>query len=100
MNALQYIKWYGIDDAKYIIKEKIYCHDHEFTMEALQDLVESVDIIKDLDGIKGAKGTLYNLVQLGWDEFEHRYIDNWMCTKPRLEQAIADYESIYGEGNE
>ncbi|HAV3769810.1 TPA: hypothetical protein RP383_003872, partial [Acinetobacter baumannii] len=61
----------------------------------LKQFVESLEIINDLDGIKGAKDTLYTLVQLGWDEFEHRYIDNWFCTKIRLEQAIADCESIY-----
>lgn len=60
----------------------------------LKRLIESLDIIDDLEGIKGAKGTLYNLVQLGWDEFEHRWIDNWTCTKERLERAISDYESI------
>ncbi|MDC5478921.1 hypothetical protein OHW97_01905 [Acinetobacter baumannii] len=67
---------------------------------SLKRLVESLDIIKDLGGIKDAKGTLYNLVQLDWDEFEHRYIDNWMCTRPRLERAIKDHGSIYGGGGD
>lgn len=61
----------------------------------IKRLVESLEIIEELDGFKGAKDTLFNLVQLGWDEFEHRYIDNWKCTKERLVQAIRDYESIY-----
>jgi hypothetical protein len=90
MNALQFIKWHGIDDARYIIKEKIYCHDHEFTMEALQDLVESVDLITKVGGIKKAKEMLAL--------FEDRKgrSDNYMP----LFRAAQDYESIYGEGNE
>lgn len=60
----------------------------------LKQLVESLEIISVLDGVKGAKDTLYNLVQFGWSESEHRWIGNWSCTKERLEQAIADAESI------
>ncbi|HGF9505377.1 TPA: hypothetical protein ACJEU7_002599 [Acinetobacter baumannii] len=76
------------------------CHsgniqDDDLIIADLNRLVESLEIIKDLNGIKGAKDTLYNLVQFGWDKFEHRYIDNWTCTKTRLEQAIFDYQLIY-----
>ena len=69
-------------------------------IEDLKRLVESLDIISDLDGIDAAKGTLDELIKLDWDEFEHRWIDNWMCTRPRLERAIKDHESIYGGGDE
>ena len=69
-------------------------------LEDLKRLVESLDIISDLDGIDAAKGTLAELIKLDWDEFEHRWIDGWRCSKRQLKLAIGTYESIYGGGDE
>lgn len=104
MNAQQFIKDHGLEKARDVVAASanalVQCKDDStFHVNDLKCLVESVDIIKDLEGIEGAKGTLTELVKLDWDEFEHRWIDGWMCTKSRLEQAITNYESIYGEGD-
>ncbi|MDC5214632.1 hypothetical protein OHW69_08165 [Acinetobacter baumannii] len=85
--------WIGDEDSESLVDDSV-------DLSGLKRLVDSLDIIDALEGIKGAKGTLYNLIQLEWDEFEHRYIDNWTCTKERLEHAIRDHESIYGGGDE
>ena len=116
MNAIKYIKDHGVEKAREVVKgaparanwyqvkgkysNDLYSCNHELYGEAimlsdLKRLVESIDIIKDLDGIDGAKKTLAELIKLEWNEFEHRWIDDWSCTKPRLEQAITDYELIY-----
>ena len=117
MRAEQFIKDHGLEKAREVVegapewatvldtdvndyyRSSVVTHK-DVDLKELKRLVESVDVIKDLEGIKGAKGTLAELVKLDWDEFEHRWIDGWMCTRSRLEQAITDYESIYGEGNE
>lgn len=80
------------------ISELETIYEHVVNLSDLKRLVESLDIINDLGGIDAAKGTLAELIKLDWDEFEHRWIDNWMCTRPRLESAIKDHESIYGGG--
>ncbi|RYL19989.1 hypothetical protein [Acinetobacter baumannii] len=121
MKPEQFIREYGVDKARevvegapnsanvYDIDNNEYADTREDTfglscnligLRSLGRLVVSLDIIDALEGIKGAKGTLYNLIQLEWDEFEHRYIDNWTCTKERLEHAIRDHELIYGGGDD
>lgn len=121
MKPEQFIRDWGLPEAKRIINESpewasewcMDCKDYInycdsdvvsdcescVSIAGLERLVESLDIISDLDGIDAAKGTLAELIKLDWDEFEHRWIDNWMCTRPRLEQAIRDHESIYGGGH-
>ncbi|MDC5195537.1 hypothetical protein OHW50_00250 [Acinetobacter baumannii] len=110
MKPEQFIREFGVEKARAVIQTQSNHKDYAFKQYGkatqtvdyadLKRLVESLEIINDLGGIKGAKGTLYNLVQLDWDEFEHRWIDNWMCTRPRLESAIKDHESIYGGGGD
>ncbi|MDC5443930.1 hypothetical protein NRA37_06840 [Acinetobacter baumannii] len=108
MKPEQFIREFGLDKAREVVEAAIDGSTHAIYKQAdglinlrdLKRLVESLDIIDALEGIKGAKGTLYNLIQLEWDEFEHRYIDNWTCTKERLEHAIRDHESIYGGGDD
>lgn len=56
-------------------------------ISSLKRLVESVDIIKFHEGINGAK-LIYKL-----RPSDAEGVDLWV----RLAQAIADYESIYGE---
>ncbi|WP_151981636.1 hypothetical protein [Acinetobacter guerrae] len=108
VDEILFVAEFGIERAKAVVegaglRHKSFTppsmyHLYEITgtvnLEELKQVVESVEIVKELDGIKGAKATLYNLVQLDWAEFEHRYIDNWTCTKDRLQKAIADYELI------
>ncbi|MFA3634511.1 hypothetical protein KWD68_03910 [Acinetobacter baumannii] len=116
MKPEQFIREYGVKKARdvvegapdwadvYLIPMSEYTFiavlptetDDFVSLSILKRLVESLDIISDLDGIDAAKGTLAELIKLDWDEFEHRWIDNWMCTRQRLESAIKDHESIYG----
>lgn len=100
MNAIKFIQQHGIDKARGCIEEasayggfwvnaktmelsnQIPSYD-AVSIPDIQRLVESVDLVKRYGGIAEAK-TIHN------DEF-------W-CERAfeRLEQAIADYESIYG----
>ena len=103
MEAIDFIKKHGVDKAREVVDKNHECHMPEvfkYWSEQLQDfvlapkyasclvsdlkrLVESVDLVKRYGGIAEAK-TIHN------DEF-------W-CERAfeQLEQAIADYESIYG----
>ena len=103
MNANQFIKDHGVDKAREVVDKHHECYMPEvfkYWSEQLHDyvlapkyapclvsdlkrLVESVDLVKRYGGIAEAK-TIHN------DEF-------W-CERAfeQLEQAIADYESIYG----
>lgn len=89
-------EWHDSDCSTEAELIESYGSDFVVNLAELKRLTESMGIISDLEGIKGAKGTLAELVKLDWDEFEHRWIDNWMCTRARLEQAISDHEAIYG----
>ncbi|MDS7927619.1 hypothetical protein [Acinetobacter sp. V115_6] len=110
MKPEQFIREFGEKKARAVIQTQSNHKDYVFKQYGkatqtvdyadLKCLVESLDILSDLDGIDAAKGTLAELIKLDWDEFEHRWIDNWMCTRPRLERAIKDHESIYGGGYE
>lgn len=57
----------------------------------LQRLVESVDLVKSYGGLMQAKMDIRYL-DIDWDYDSPRRV--------RLDTAISDYESIYGEGNE
>jgi len=65
MNAIECIKWFGVDHAKYLIKEKINAHDHEFTLDDLKRIVEDIDLLVEhslsgcwgIDDIYGIEGT-------------------------------------------
>lgn len=104
MNAINFIKQHGVDKARKVIdgapEWAIFwitqgeyhismlsfpsmAGHHSFLISDLKRLVESVDLVKRYGGIAEAK-TIHN------DEF-------W-CERAfeQLEQAIADYESIYG----
>lgn len=105
MKAFEFIKDAGIVKAREVVAASanalVQCKDgSKFHVNELKRLVESIDIIKDLEGLKPSISALKDLNELGWNSFEHRWIDDWSCTKARLEQAISDYESIYGGGDE
>ena len=70
-------------------------YDQAIDLSEIKELVKSLEIINDLEGLKQSKSALRELNELGWNSFEHRWIDNWTCTKERLEQAISDYEDVY-----
>jgi len=63
---------------------------HLIDLRILKRLVESVDLITKIGGIENAK------------TFDEKciYCVEHFTNLERLKQAIADYESIYGEGNE
>ncbi|HEE5342646.1 hypothetical protein ABTE27_07580 [Acinetobacter baumannii] len=91
MKPEQFIRWYGIEDAKYLIEQNINCNDFEFSLDDLKRLVESVEIIQFWHGIEWCKGLVedYKEEPIHKESYGHRII-----------QAIADYESIYGGGDE
>lgn len=111
MRAEQFIKDHGVEKAREVVSgaselwfaydahDQVYMRcgdiqdgysiaDYEdcFLLDDLKRLVESVDIVNKLNGIKEIK-RIYET-----RPFDLAYSD--------LKQAIADYESIYGEGNE
>jgi len=104
MNAQQFIKDHGLD----AVRDAIYEADvygglwintktlelshfipsgDSVSVTELQRLVESVDLIKSCGGIENVKD-------------ENPIGDFPSEIEQRLPQAIKDYESIYGEGNE
>lgn len=86
MKPEQFIRWYGIEDAKYLIEQNINCNDFEFSLDDLKRLVKSLGIIDELGGIEEVK-RIYS-----GRPFELAYSD--------LGQAIHDHETIYGGGDE
>lgn len=85
MKPEQFIRWYGIEDAKYLIEQNINCNDFEFSLDDLKRLVKSVDLVGEHYTVERAK----------------IYADSPYTApevKQALERAIADYESIYGGG--
>lgn len=66
----------------------------------LEGLVGSLDLVKELGGIKSAKETLADICQLNWNEFEGKVLAKWTSAKKRLERSIKDHESIYGDDHE
>ncbi|EMD2448184.1 hypothetical protein V3946_001568, partial [Acinetobacter baumannii] len=77
--------WFGIEDAKYLIEQNINCNDFEFSLDDLKRLVESVDLVDSLGGLKAARSEAHK--------------DCFVYNQPLL-AAIAAYESIYGGGHE
>ncbi|MEN8314435.1 hypothetical protein ABFO81_13030 [Acinetobacter baumannii] len=86
MKPEQFIRWFGIEDAKYLIEQNINCNDFEFSLDDLKRLVKSLGIIDELGGIEEVK-RIYS-----GRPFELAYSD--------LGQAIHDHETIYGGGDE
>ncbi|MCO9026463.1 hypothetical protein [Acinetobacter baumannii] len=87
MKPEQFIRWFGIEDAKYLIEQNIKCNDFEFSLDDLKRLVESVDLVEKFGGIAAARNSLISM--------SNGFVD---CT--RIIQAIRDHESIYGGGDE
>ncbi|MDH2667664.1 hypothetical protein QDR98_17255 [Acinetobacter baumannii] len=92
MKPEQFIRWFGIEDAKYLIEQNINCNDFEFSLEDLKRLMESLDLIKFYDGIEKAKLKLAMCTCLSGRPPHPREVE--------LRQAIRDHESIYGGGDE
>ena len=111
MRAEQFIKDHGVKKARELLKRlhELGCPDdmqitvingmwnrtaNGFTYPDLKRSVESVDQIDAFDyGLAEAKDLLNNMKRS-----KEEYTINFEV--PAFEQAIADYESIYGEGNE
>ncbi|MCU4593299.1 hypothetical protein KTJ25_16135 [Acinetobacter nosocomialis] len=83
MKPEHFIRWYGIEDAKYLIEQNINCNDFEFSLDDLKRLVESVDRVNAFGGLKDAKA----VVKMGK---HYKY----------LKAHISNYESIYGGGDD
>lgn len=88
MKPEQFIRWYGIEDAKYLIEQNINCNDFEFSLDDLKRLVESVELVEVCGGLVEAKKKM-NSESLRSATIE--YV---------LYKAIRDHESIYGGGDE
>lgn len=91
MKPEQFIRWFGIEDAKYLIEQNINCNDFEFSLEDLKDLATSVEIVELFESIEGAKDAHKN--GLG---FHSVLIGGYEIPIARLGDAIKDHESIYG----
>jgi len=59
---------------------------------------DDLEFIKDLGGIKAARETLVEIQGFDWSSFEGVVLQKWTSARKRLEQAIAEYESVYGVG--
>ena len=96
MNAIQFIKDHGVDEARevvegapewasyfdgYLYSEKWF-HGNSILISEINSLIESVDLVTRYGGIAEAK-TLHQ--DEFWDEVAFKI----------LEQAIADYKAIY-----
>ena len=109
MNAIQFIQQHGVDKARDVVEDapewaifwisRNQYHGSVITFPNMTDhysvdlvelkrLVESVDHINALDGIDIAKKLLARINKHGSQYAE-------LFKRPTLEQAIADYESIY-----
>ena len=102
MNAIQFIKHYGINTAIRITEDSknddfwdtetgFYTDQKSESCVCLSDLkrlVESVDLVKSYGGVINAQHEIKYL-DLDWDYDSPRVV--------RLKQAIADYEAIGGE---
>lgn len=95
MKPEQFIRWFGIEDAKYLIEQNIKCNDFDFSLEHLKRLVESLDCIVQLGGLSKAKDHLDYLISFG---SEFAGVSKQEISE--LQQAIRDHESIYGGGDE
>ncbi|HFG7032446.1 hypothetical protein [Acinetobacter baumannii] len=87
MKPEQFIRWFGIEDAKYLIEQNINCNDFEFSLDDLKRLVESVELVEVCGGLVEAKKKM-NSESLRSATIE--YV---------LYKAIRDHESIYGGGH-
>ncbi|MCL8261812.1 hypothetical protein [Acinetobacter baumannii] len=101
MQAQQFIKDHGLERAREVVASgadsftfvlnngirRIY---KSVSVTSLKRLVESADLIKSYGGLMQAKMDIRYL-DIDWDYDSPRRV--------RLDTAIADYESIYGEGN-
>lgn len=85
MKPEQFIRWYGIEDAKYLIEQNINCNDFEFSLDDLKRLVESLDLVESYGGAQEAE----------WHISEQDDLPEYCY---RLRAAIDDHESIYGGG--
>ncbi|MFW2004456.1 hypothetical protein ACG9ZC_04145 [Acinetobacter baumannii] len=92
MNAIQFIRNYGIDEAREKIDDCDFLGAESFNwcgvdvdLIDLKRLVESIDLVNSLGGIKAARSEAHK--------------DCFVYNQPLL-AAIAAYESIYGGGDE
>lgn len=72
MNAIEFVKKYGVEQAREVGR-----------------LVSSITIIQDIGGIDAAKAQ-HRRAKYSW------FFGELMMAR-KLEKAIADYESIYGD---
>ena len=111
MNATDFIKHYGLNTAIRIIEDSknddfwdtetaFYTDKNSEScvcLSELKHLVESMDLVNCNGGWNGAKNTI-TLFQSSLDLGLYHGVDGVDAEVeiPRLKQAIADYESIYG----
>ncbi|NUG21184.1 hypothetical protein [Acinetobacter lactucae] len=122
MNATQFIKDHGIKKARGVVErsasakwadyynistdsvgtagrgfsEQLCLHNNKYVLLSdIKRLVESVDLITKVGGLKDAKEE-----HVKWMHTPDLHTYRIGVSVERLAQAIKDYESIYGEGNE
>lgn len=114
MNAIQFIKEHGVDKAREVVEgapewamsinfnngmyySRMEHKKGDTFLYDIKRLVESVDLVNCNGGWNGTKNTI-TLFQSSLDLGLYHGVDGVDAEVeiPRLKQAIADYESIYG----
>ena len=111
MNAINFIQQYGVEKARKVVSgapelaEYYSTIDGEYylieinavNLRQLKRLVESVDLVNCNGGWNGTKNTI-TLFQSSLDLGLHHGVDGVDAEVeiPRLKQAIADYEQLFG----
>ena len=111
MNAIQFIKEHGVEKAREVVEgapdlaeyystidgEYYRIELHAVNLRHLKRLVESVDLINANGGLNGTKNTV-KLFQSSLDLGLYHGVDGVDAEVeiPRLKQAIADYEQLFG----
>ncbi|WP_042089815.1 hypothetical protein [Acinetobacter bereziniae] len=115
MNAVEFVKKFGWEEAKKAIAKVAWCETAYCTMikhgcfksnsdccvdiTDLKRIVESWEVIKTLGSLKSAKANLsemYSDSSCDWVHENARLYDYKHLTVGRVNQAIADVESVGG----
>lgn len=96
MSFVNTAKYLVVHEGEIDFTDEIKPHhgDRVFEREVVKRLVESLDLVNRLGGIEETRKTLAFILR---KRTNSKYAMNF--EKPALEQAIADYESIYGGGD-
>ncbi|MBF7687058.1 hypothetical protein [Acinetobacter rathckeae] len=96
MKANEYIKKYGIDEARKFLEVPSYSIDQLMMLKSgvdvreIERLVESHDLLDEIDGIDGARDRIY-ICEI--DDCTSFSLGGYVYEISQVKQAIADVES-------